>query len=270
VKQAFARAGKLVLACLILSGFGALGFLGASLGTTLATGSGSLRVSAFTPAEVIAARFPSADASLPEMSPSAAASGVVPAEMFSPSLYALASYAAPATDSLYEPAYPDQAKPVATIPAAAAKIEPPKPQMANNAANQVASVAANPVTSHAANQAAVAAARRAANRPSNVLNDAQISNIKRRLNLTPDQERMWPAVETALRRIVYTKHAAEARVQTAQAGTAPMAYVDPTSEEVQQLKYAALPLIMRLNDDQRREVKMIAHVMGLEGVASQF
>jgi hypothetical protein len=49
-----------------------------------------------------------------------------------------------------------------------------------------------------------------------------------------------------------------------------MAYVDPGSEEVQQLKYAALPLIMRLNDDQRREVKMIAHVMGLEGVASQF
>jgi hypothetical protein len=49
-----------------------------------------------------------------------------------------------------------------------------------------------------------------------------------------------------------------------------MAYIDPGSIEVQQLKYAALPLIMRLNDDQKHEVKMMAHVMGLEAVASQF
>jgi hypothetical protein len=48
-----------------------------------------------------------------------------------------------------------------------------------------------------------------------------------------------------------------------------MAYVDANSAEVQELKYAALPLIMRLNDDQRREVKSMAHVMGLENVASQ-
>jgi hypothetical protein len=39
---------------------------------------------------------------------------------------------------------------------------------------------------------------------------------------------------------------------------------------VQQLKYAALPLIMRLNDDQKREVKSMAYVMGLESVASSF
>jgi hypothetical protein len=49
-----------------------------------------------------------------------------------------------------------------------------------------------------------------------------------------------------------------------------MAYVDTNSAEVQQLKYAALPLIMRLNDDQKREVKSMAYVMGLESVASSF
>jgi hypothetical protein len=49
-----------------------------------------------------------------------------------------------------------------------------------------------------------------------------------------------------------------------------MAYVDTNSAEVQQLKYAALPLIMRLNDDQKREVKSLAYVMGLGSVASGF
>ena len=31
--------------------------------------------------------------------------------------------------------------------------------------------------------------------------DAQIASVKQRLHLTPDQERMWPAVEVALRNI---------------------------------------------------------------------
>jgi hypothetical protein len=39
---------------------------------------------------------------------------------------------------------------------------------------------------------------------------------------------------------------------------------------VRELKSAAVPLLMRLNDEQKREVKMLAYVMGLETVASQF
>jgi hypothetical protein len=109
-------------------------------------------------------------------------------------------------------------------------------------------------------------ARHVTNRPGNVLNDAQIASIKQRLNLTPDQAPLWPAVEAALRKIAYAKNAA-VPVHSAPAGA--MAYVDANSAEVQELKYAALPLIMRLNDDQRREVKSMAHVMGLENVASQ-
>ena len=46
---------------------------------------------------------------------------------------------------------------------------------------------------------------RHANRPGFVLNDAQIASIKGRLHLTPDQERMWPSVEAALRSIAYAK-----------------------------------------------------------------
>jgi hypothetical protein len=120
-----------------------------------------------------------------------------------------------------------------------------------------------------AKSAAFAPVRHAsAGRPGSVLNDAQIANIKRRLRLTPDQESLWPAVEAALRNVSYSKKAQEMRVASGR--SAPMAYVDPDSAEVQRLKYAALPLIMRLNEDQKQEVRSMAHVMGLDGVASSF
>jgi len=45
-------------------------------------------------------------------------------------------------------------------------------------------------------------------RSNTVLNDAQIASIKRRLNLTPDQERYWPAVEAELRKMEYAKRRA--------------------------------------------------------------
>jgi hypothetical protein len=112
-------------------------------------------------------------------------------------------------------------------------------------------------------QPVVAPHRRA--HPGGVLNDAQIANIKSRLNLTPEQERMWPAVEVALRNISYAKTAS---AQSQAAHDSRMAYVDPSGPEVQQLKYAALPLIMRLSDDQKREVQSLAHVMGLDSILS--
>jgi hypothetical protein len=101
-----------------------------------------------------------------------------------------------------------------------------------------------------------------------VLSDAQIAGIKTRLNLTPDQEALWPAVEAALREVSYAK-TAQAQARAALDGGR-LAYIDPNGADVQQLKMAALPLIMRLNDDQRREVKSLAHVMGLDGVAGSF
>jgi hypothetical protein len=108
---------------------------------------------------------------------------------------------------------------------------------------------------------------RAANRHVYVLNDAQIASIKSRLHLSPDQEQMWPAVEAALRTIAYSKSRDGRR--KGGATSAEVASLDPYGPEVQGLKSAAFPLIMSFSDDQRSEVRSIAHVMGLDQLASQ-
>jgi hypothetical protein len=92
-----------------------------------------------------------------------------------------------------------------------------------------------------------------------VLNDSQIASIKKRLNLTPDQERYWPAVEAELRKMEYKKDKAQS-TRTAQ--------IDMTKVDVQGLKSAGFPLVMSFSDDQRRELKSLAHLLGLEGVMS--
>jgi hypothetical protein len=113
---------------------------------------------------------------------------------------------------------------------------------------------------------AIAVHHHVVNRPGYMLDDAQIASIKERLNLTPDQEAMWPAVEAALRNMSYTR-VQEARTRGVDAA-AQTAAVDP--EAVQGLKSAAVPLIMSFNAEQKEEVRNIAHVMGLDQLASQF
>jgi hypothetical protein len=107
-----------------------------------------------------------------------------------------------------------------------------------------------------------------ANRPGFLLNDAQIASIKERLHLTADQQRMWPAVEAALRNIAYAK-AYYARHHGAP-GSSETAALDSDSAEVQGLKSAAIPLLMSFNDEQKNEVRSLAHVMGLDKLASEF
>ncbi len=114
----------------------------------------------------------------------------------------------------------------------------------------------------------VAPVHRSPNRPGYMLDDAQIASIKKRLHLTPQQQAMWPAVEAALRNIGYAK-AQEARRRGNPSGTQTAA-IDPDSAEVQGLKSAAVPLIMSFNDEQKEEVRNLAHVMGLDQLASQF
>ena len=48
-----------------------------------------------------------------------------------------------------------------------------------------------------------------------------------------------------------------------------VASLDPDSAEVQGLKSAAFPLIMSFSDEQRNEVRSLAHVMGLDKLASE-
>jgi hypothetical protein len=96
-----------------------------------------------------------------------------------------------------------------------------------------------------------------------LLSDAQIAAIKGRLNLSAGQESYWPAVEDALRRVAKKIH--EQRQAKPNAGGPP---IDPESEEVQQLKSAAMPLLFQLREDQKREVRSLARIIGLEAVAA--
>ena len=108
---------------------------------------------------------------------------------------------------------------------------------------------------------------RQANRPGFVLNDAQIASIKGRLHLTPDQERMWPSVEAALRSIAYAKARDASR-----RGAAAVVVVRsiPTAPKCRISSPRPFPLIMSFNDEQKNEVRSLAHVMGLDRLASEF
>ena len=97
-----------------------------------------------------------------------------------------------------------------------------------------------------------------------LLSDEQIAGIKERLKLSSSQESYWPGVESALRAVARKLHATRQTVPSA-TGAPP---IDPDSEEVQQLKSAAMPLLFQLREDQKREVRALARLIGLEKVAS--
>jgi hypothetical protein len=149
----------------------------------------------------------------------------------------------PAEPAAVEPAQPSPAPPAAVV----APADPsPKPA-------QLAGIPKpHPAVTHVVN------------RPGYMLDDAQIASIKQRLHLTPEQEEMWPAVEAALRNIAFAK-THEARRRGARPGA-----LDPNSSEVQDLKSAAIPLLMSFSSEQKDEVRNLAHVMGLDQLASQF
>jgi hypothetical protein len=103
---------------------------------------------------------------------------------------------------------------------------------------------------------------------------AELARIKATLKLTPSQEPYWPPVEAALRDILMelgyepdhahgskTAHAAPKRP----AAVAPT-QIDP--DRVQRLTSAAMPLLMTFDESQKREVRRLARIMGLENVAS--
>jgi hypothetical protein len=97
-----------------------------------------------------------------------------------------------------------------------------------------------------------------------LLSDAQIAGIKERLKLSPSQEYYWPGVENALRAVARKIHAAR-QADPANAAAVP---IDPEAAEVQQLKSAAMPLLFQLREDQKREVRSLARLIGLEKVAA--
>jgi len=163
--------------------------------------------------------------------------------------------------------------PVPMVPPPAARTAAPVQQAsASQATVQLASAEAAPAPSQAATarpaQIKPVAVRRQNDQPGFILNDAQIASIKERLHLTANQEEMWPAVEAALRNLAYSR-ARDARRRGTPANTQ-LASADPNSIDVQDLKSAAIPLLMSFNTEQKDEVRNLAHVMGLDQLASQF
>jgi hypothetical protein len=96
-----------------------------------------------------------------------------------------------------------------------------------------------------------------------ILSDEQIAGVKERMKLSPYQAQQWPPIEAALRKIA-------AKLNRSNKGGAEItaASIDPDSPEVQDLKSAAMPLLFTLSEDQKREVRSLAHVIGLDAVAS--
>jgi hypothetical protein len=149
---------------------------------------------------------------------------------------------------------------VAAPPAAAAE-ETPAPKITAPKAAAVAPTPAPPVQ-HAKPAEKLAKAVPPPHAENNLLDDSQIAALKGRLRLTEDQAGYWPAVEEALRDVVRTQLRGSAKPGHRVA-------IDVNSDEVQKLIWAAMPLLMRLREDQKGEVRKLARVIGLEQVASQ-
>jgi hypothetical protein len=102
-----------------------------------------------------------------------------------------------------------------------------------------------------------------------LLSDGQIAGIKERLKLSSSQESYWPPVETALRAVARKIHSTrQANPNAPNPSAIAVSQIDPDSEEVQQLKSAAMPLLFQLREDQKEEVRKLARIIGLDKVAS--
>lgn len=132
-------------------------------------------------------------------------------------------------------------------PASAALMPKPRPTVREAAAHPVPKAPAKPKHNPEDDQL--------------VLSDGQIERIKTALALTPDQEAYWPAIAAELRAIGRAQPK-----RSATKGAAPKLHVDDDS--VQRLYTAATPLVMRLREDQKKTVRQLALMLGLQEVAS--
>src|SRR6476661_1952650 len=152
---------------------------------------------------------------------------------------------------------PRSLSPIAEAHAAVASAASEAPVKAKPSAQAAAAAPAKIALASASSKPAVVAPK-PVHRSNAVLNDSQIAGIKKRLALTPDQERYWPAVEAELRKMEYSKKSSQ--------GGSRMASIDTSKMDVEGLKSAGFPLVMSFSDDQRRELKSLAHLLGLESV----
>jgi len=235
------------------------GFIGYVAGDWHAMTAMAVRSADFSPSQNVALRFPEAkpDAAAAEVSVGTPAGGVSPAALNDAQL-ALFNPQPMVPVVVPQPAPAPQSSDSVSVP-------PPTPAPPRAVRSEIKVPASPP---RPARQSALQNTARHAARTGFLLNDAQIASIKERLHLTEDQERMWPAVEAALRNIAYAKVRSERRPGVP--ADTETASLDADSAEVQGLKSAAIPLLMSFNDEQKSEVRSLAHVMGLDKLAAQF
>ena len=89
-----------------------------------------------------------------------------------------------------------------------------------------------------------------------VFSDGQIVGIKKRLNLTAEQERYWPAIAAELRKMEYKKESNAQGPRTAS--------IDTSKVDIAKLRSAGLPLVMSFDDEQKDEFKGLVHLLGVE------
>jgi len=236
------------------------GFIGYVAGDWHAMTAMAVRSTDVSPSQSVAFRFPEArpEAAVADVSagtPTDAAS----ATAFNDAQLSLFNPRPMVPVVLPQPVAPPQ-------PSESVSVPPPPPAPPPTVRSEIkAPVSAAP---RAARQSALENTARHAARTGFLLNDAQIASIKQRLHLTEDQERMWPAVEAALRNIAYAKVRSERRPGAP--ANVETASLDADSAEVQGLKSAAIPLLMSFSDEQKDEVRSLAHVMELDKLAAEF
>jgi hypothetical protein len=229
-----------------------------------------------SPAQVVAQRFPAAWAAGPSVpsnkaavvstrgvTPADSTRGVAAVESTRGATPVVSARAVPqqlsAVDLYFNPS-PTSGPPSGSQPSTALAYAGPTPAPASASSQpsgyQLASATSAP-------ERRVDPQRAAASR-NNVFNDTQIASIKERLNLRPAQERMWPQVEAALRGLSYRNSAAGEKK------TAALRTLDPASPEVARLKTAALPLVISFDGEQKRELRTLAHLIGLGNMVAQF
>jgi hypothetical protein len=125
----------------------------------------------------------------------------------------------------------------------------------------------DPVVTGSLRTAAIEQIKRAVNLPrldrDGILTDAHIASIKSLLNLTPDQERHWAALETELREMA--RRHAELKQESGEGKRSKAAVL---AELAQRLYWAAGPLVLSMREDQKQEIRRLARAMGLVQVAA--
>jgi hypothetical protein len=270
-----------------LAGLAALGIT-VVVGLLAIWGVGPVQTSEIAPNDVVALRFPEEWLNAEETTATAQAEAPAPAAggymlasagdvrldpvMFSPRQTYPTQMQVASLEPTAAPA--PQPQPIAVAPVAAAPAVKPKVEAKVETRPEI-KFEPKPEAKPAAPTRAIAAVApkpKPKKKEGELFNDAQLASIKTRLKLTDYQQQYWPPVENALRAIGHAM-AHNPQPKTTALGYASesrLAQIDPDGPEVSQLKSAAFPLIMSMNDDQKQQVRNIAHVMGLERVASSF